>query len=340
MKAAVYVGEPKLRLDDVPKPAAGPGEIVVKVAACGVCHTDLHYTDHGVPTAKKPPIILGHEASGTVDSVGAGVADWKPGERVLLPAVLTCGHCELCRVGRENICLNMKMFGNHVDGAFAEFVASPAKDAIWLPEALPLLESCVIADAGSTPYHAVAHRAKVRPGERVAIFGCGGVGINAVQFAAAAGARVIAVDIVPGKLELARQFGATEALNARDEKDVVKRIKAITNGGVDVAMECIGHPATAKQATDCLRRGGRAVLVGFCDKPMELNAGRTMFFEQEVLGSLGCRPVDYPRIVEMALAGRIRIQPLVTSRFPLEEINEAFETLRAGEGLRTIVTME
>ncbi len=337
MKAAVYEGSKNLVVRDVPKPAAGPGEIVVKVAACGVCHTDLHYTDHGVPTAKKPPIILGHEASGIVDEVGAGVTAWKKGDRVLLPAVLTCGACELCRVGRENICLNMAMFGNHIDGAFAEFVKAPAKDAIPLPAALPLEESCIVADAGSTPYHAVTHRAKVRPGERVVIFGCGGVGVNAVQFAAAAGATVFAVDIAPRKLEYAKEFGATDVVNAAEEKDVVKRLKALTGGGADVAMECIGNAATIKQAMDCVRRGGRTVIVGFCDKPVELNAGRTMFFEQEVIGSLGCRPVDYPRILAMALAGRVRIKPLVTARFPLDRVNDAFDSLRSGAGLRTIV---
>lgn len=337
MKAAVYRGERKLSIEEFPTPEAGAGEIVVKVAACGVCHTDLHYTDHGVPTAKKPPIILGHEASGIVDQVGGGVTAWKKGDRVLLPAVLTCGRCELCRVGRENICLNMQMFGNHVEGAFAEYVKAPAKDAVALPAGIPLEEACVIADAGSTPYHAVTHRARVRPGERVVVFGCGGVGINAVQFAAAAGATVVAVDLDPAKLEIARALGASEVVRAGEEKDVVKRVKALTEGGPDVAMECIGNPVTVRQAADCVRRGGRTVVIGFCDRPVELNVGRFMFFEQELIGSLGCRPVDYPRIVSMAAAGRLRIKPLVTGRFPLDRINDAFEALRSGAGLRQIV---
>jgi len=339
MKAAVYRGNRSLSLEQVPDPEAGPGEVVVKVAACGVCHTDLHYTDHGVATAKKPPIILGHEASGVIHQIGEGVTGWKEGDRVLLPAVLTCGTCELCRLGRENICLNMKMFGNHVDGAFAEFVRAPAKDAVSLPPDLPLEESCVIADAASTPYHAVTHRAQVRPGERVVVFGCGGVGINAVQFAAAAGASVVAVDLDQAKLDIARELGASEVVQARDEKDVVKRVKALTSGGADVALECIGNPVTIRQAAESIRRGGRVVVIGYCDKPVELNVGRIMFFEQQVIGSLGCRPVDYPRIVAMASARRIRIGPLVTGRFPLDRVNEAFDALRSGKGLRQIVTM-
>ena len=234
----------------------------------------------------------------------------------------------------------MAMFGNHIEGAFAEFVKAPAKDAIALPAALPLEESCVIADAGSTPYHAVTHRGRVRPGDRVVVFGCGGVGINTVQFAAAAGARVVAVDVVPKKLEFAKEFGASDLVDASTEKEVVKRIKSLTAGGADIAFECIGHPATVRQAMDCVRRGGRTVIVGFCDKPVDFNAGRTMFYEQEIVGSLGCRPVDYPRILEMALAGRIRIKPLVTGRYPLAKINDAFDALRAGAGLRNIVVMQ
>lgn len=321
MKAAVFYGPHDVRLQDVPKPEAGPGEIVVQVAACGVCHTDLHYIDHGTPTFKKPPLILGHETSGTVEEIGPGVTQWKKGDRVLLPAVLTCGTCELCRVGRENICLNMQMFGNHIDGGFAEFVKSPAKDAIAIPAKLPLVEVSVVADAVSTPYHAVVNRAQVKPGEKVVVIGCGGVGINVVQFAIAAGAIVTAVDLDPKKMELAKSFGAQEGKPK----------------GMDVAFECIGNPATIKIALDSVKRGGRTVIVGYSDKPAELNAAKTMFFEQEIRGSLGCRPVDYPKILEMAAAGRIQIEPLVTGRFPLAKIHDAFEALRKGAGLRNIV---
>lgn len=325
MKAAVFHGPHDVRLADVPKPEAGPGEILVRVAACGVCHTDLHYIDHGTPTFKKPPLILGHEASGTVEELGPGVTQWKKGERVLLPAVLTCGTCELCRLGRENICANMQMFGNHIDGGFAEFVKAPAKDAIAIPAKLPLVETSVVADAVSTPYHAVVHRGQVRPGEKVVVVGCGGVGINTVQFAVAAGAIVTAVDLDPKKLELAKQFGAQETVREGKLR------------GFDAAFECIGNPETIKIALDAVKRGGRTVIVGFTDKPVELNAGKTMFFEQEIRGSLGCRPVDYPKILELAAAGRIQIEPLVTGRFPLAKIHDAFEALRKGAGLRNIV---
>jgi len=298
MKAAVFYGPNQpLKIEERPTPEPGPGEIQVKIAACGVCHTDMHYIDHGVPTFKEPPLILGHEPSGTVSALGDGVAGFKEGDRVLLPAVLTCGHCDYCRLGRENICTNNVMLGNNVDGAYAEFITAPAKDAFHLPDEIPLEEGSIIADAISTPFHAVKNRAEVRAGDTVAVFGCGGVGINVVQVAAAFGGVVIAVDLIDAKLEMAKQLGAAEVINAGAVENLGKTIRKMSGGGVDIA----------------------------------LNAGRIMYREMEVRGSLGCRPVDYPRLIEMVRLGRVRVSELVTQRFPLEEINAAFDLLRSGD---------
>jgi 6-hydroxycyclohex-1-ene-1-carbonyl-CoA dehydrogenase len=341
MKAAVFHGSGKpLEIADVPTPQPKAGEILVKVAACGVCHTDLHYIDHGVPTFKDPPMILGHEPSGTVAGVGAEVKRFKEGDRVLLPAVLTCGFCVNCRKGRENICDNMVMFGNHIDGAYAEYVIAPAKDVISLPDDTPLQESSIIADAISTPYHAVVNRGQVKAGDNVVIFGCGGVGINAVQVAAAVGATVIAVDVVPEKLEMAKKLGAQEVVNAKETDRIDKEIKKMTGGGADVSFEAIGNPHTIQDAFACIRKGGRTVVIGYTDKLVELPASKIMFFEQEIIGSLGCRPVDYPKIVEMARTGKIKLKELVTGKFPLEKINDAFDLLRIHDphALRSIVT--
>ncbi len=339
MKAAVFLGGNKpLEVQEVPTPEPKAGEILVKVAACGICHTDMHYIDHGVPTFKEPPMILGHEPSGTVAAMGPGVNNWKEGDRVLLPAVLTCGVCPNCRIGKENICDAMVMFGNHVDGAYAEYVIAPAKDALLLPDELPLEESSIIADAISTPYHAVVNRGEVKAGYNVVVFGCGGVGINAVQVAAAVGASVIAVDVIPEKLEWAKKLGATAVINAREVERIDKAVKKLTGGGADVTFECIGNPNTIQQAFACIRKGGRTVVVGYTHKPVELPASKIMFFEQEVVGSLGCRPVDYPRIIEMARIGRIKVKDLVTARFSLEDINKGFDLMREGDpnSLRSI----
>jgi 6-hydroxycyclohex-1-ene-1-carbonyl-CoA dehydrogenase len=340
MKAAIFHGSGKpLEVTEVPTPQPGPGQILVKVAACGVCHTDLHYLDHNVPTFKAPPMILGHEPSGTVTALGAGVKNFKEGDRVLLPAVLTCGACFQCRSGRENICDNMVMFGNHVDGAYAEYVLAPAKDALPLPAEMPLEEAAVIADAVSTPFHAVVNRGQVRAGDNVVVFGCGGVGLNTVQIAAAVGASVIAVDIIPQKLELAKKFGAQAVINAKEVDRIDKVVKKMTGGGADVAFEVIGNPKTIADAFSCIRKGGRTVVVGYSDKNVELPASKIMFFEQEIIGSLGCRPVDYPKIIELARTGKIKIKELVTGRFPLDNINAAFDLLRSGDPgvLRSII---
>jgi 6-hydroxycyclohex-1-ene-1-carbonyl-CoA dehydrogenase len=325
-----------LQLEEVPKPEPGSGEVLVRVAACGICHTDLHYIDHGVPTFKSP-VILGHEVSGTVAALGEGVTRFRVGDRVLLPAVFTCGTCRPCRSGRENICERMKMLGNHVDGAYAEYVVAPAKDCFALPAEIPLEEACLIGDALSTPFHAVKHRAKVRMGDRVAVFGCGGVGINAVQFAALAGAHVVAVDIDDRKLELARQFGAHDTLNPRAVERVDKELKKRTGGGTDIALEVIGKPETIRAAYDSVRPGGRLCVVGYCAEPVTLPFSKAMFYELEIAGSLGCRPSDYPELIELVRAGRVKLAPLVTGRYALGDIFAGLDALRRGEGLRGIV---
>lgn len=342
MRAAVFYGpHMPLRVEDMPVPALDAGEVLVKVAACGLCHTDLHYIDHGVPTVKTPPMILGHETSGTVVLSGTAAGAIKEGDRVLLPAILTCGQCAACRYGRENICQHMRMFGNDVDGAYAEYVKAPAKDVFILPPEIPLVEGCIIADAVTTPYHAVKNRAEVRPGDSVVIFGCGGVGLNVVQFAHLAGGSVIAVDVVEERLEWARRLGATMTVNPRQtEGSVARKIRQLTGGGADIALEAIGNPSTIQEAFSSLHPGGRLVVVGYSDREVALNAGRIMYREMEIRGSLGCRPVDYPRVIELARTGRIQVVPLVTARFPLADINEGLDALRHSQGIRSVVVME
>ncbi|HLA98304.1 MAG TPA: zinc-binding dehydrogenase [Anaerolineales bacterium] len=338
MKAAVfYAGDQPLKIEEVPTPTPAPGEALIKVAACGVCHTDLHYLDHGVPTFKKPPLILGHEVSGVIAALGGGASPWKEGDRVLLPAVYGCGQCAMCRTGRENVCEKMVMFGNNVDGGYAEYIIAPAKDLLRLPDELPLEEGAIIADAVTTPYHAVVNRGNLKPGDQVVVFGCGGIGLNLVQIAAALGGNVIAVDILPEKLDWARQLGARITLNGRDYERIDKEIRKLTGGGADIGFEAIGNPITQAQTFASLRTGGRFVVVGFSAQPMSLDIGRVMYREMEIVGSLGCRAVDYPRVLELARQNKIKVKELVTARFALEEINLAFDVLRRGEGIRSII---
>ncbi len=340
MRAAVFYGPHQpLRIESVPEPELNAGEILVKVAACGLCHTDLHYIDHDVPTVKKPPMILGHEAAGTVALVGPEVDHFREGDRVLLPTMLTCGQCAACRSGRENICQNMRMFGNDIDGAYAEYIKAPAKSVFILPAEIPLIEGSIVADALTTPYHAVKNRAEVRSGDNVVVYGCGGVGLNVIQFANLAGGQVIAVDISDEKLAWARQLGARVTLNPRQE-EVVRTVRKLTGGGADIAIEAIGNPATMREAFSTLHPGGRLVVVGYSDHEVAFTAGRIMYREMEIRGSLGCRSVDYPRVIELVRSGRVQLEPLVTARFPLAEINAGLDTLRQGKGIRSVVVMD
>ncbi len=339
MRAAVFHGaERGLSIEEVPTPSPGPGEALVRVAGCGICHTDLHYLDHGVPTFKPPPIILGHEPAGTVAALGEGVTHWSEGDRVLIPAVLSCGRCRYCRMGRENLCERLEMLGNHIDGAYAEYVTVPASELIAVPDEISLEQASVIADAVSTPYHAVKHRGRVRTGDTVAVVGCGGVGLNIVQCAAVAGGRVIAIDLNEERLEIARTLGAEETINPEGVERLDKHVRKLTGGGVDVAFEAIGQPKTIEMAFSLLRKGGRLCVIGFSHEPATIPVGKLMFFELEMVGSLGCGGGDYPEIVELVRQGKLQLDPVVSGTIPLEEIEEGFDRLRRGEGVRWVVT--
>jgi 6-hydroxycyclohex-1-ene-1-carbonyl-CoA dehydrogenase len=339
MKAAVFHGNgSRLTIEEMPLPDLREGDALLRVAACGLCHTDLHYLDHGVPTFRKPPIILGHEAAGIVDRIGPGVSGFAPGDRVLAPSVWACGRCRYCRAGRENLCAELVMPGNHVHGGFAEFLAVPAKELVRLPPELPLERACVIADAVSTPYHAVKQRGQVRAGDSVAVVGCGGVGLNVVQCASLAGATVIAVDLNDARLALAKRLGARHTINPTATERVDKEVRKLTDGGVDVAFEVVGNPKTIDLAFNLLRKGGRLVVIGFSHEAVPINVAKLMFYELELVGSLGCGGGLYPEIVALVASGRIDLEPIVSGTLPLERINEGFDRLRRGEGVRWVVT--
>jgi threonine dehydrogenase-like Zn-dependent dehydrogenase len=298
---------------------------LIEVAGCGLCHTDLHYLDHGVKTFKAPPLILGHEPAGTIAEVGEDVADFTVGDRVLIPAVLSCGRCAYCRQGRESLCDHMIMLGNHIDGAYAERIALPASDLVAVPDELSLEQVCVVADAVSTPYHAVKDRGRVR-------------GLNVVQCANLAGGHVIAVDLSDERLELARTLGAAEAINPDQVERIDKHVKNLTGGGVDVAFEAIGTPDTIRLGFDLLRRGGRLCVIGFSPDDVPLSAAKIMFYELEVVGSLGCGGSLYPEIIDLVRKGRLNLDPIVSGTLPLSEINDGFDYMRKGEGIRWVVT--
>ena len=345
MKAAVFhgVGKP-LKLETMPTPEIGTHEILVKVAGCGICQSDMEYIDLGVPTAKKPPIILGHESAGVVVETGEFVTGFNEGDSVLLGNIISCGNCRYCRDGKDNLCENWIMLGNHIDGAYAEYIKVPARNVFPLPPEIRAEDACIIADAVSTPFHAVRNRSGLKVGDVALVLGCGGLGMNCIQIAAATGAHVIAVDFsIPiksgsskTKLDMAKELGAVEVVDAKSD-DIVKKIRKLTGGGVDVAFEMIGRPETIKQAYSCLKPGGRLVVVGFSPKEATFIPGRMMVRQLDIVGSCSCRSVDMPKIIDLVRRGVIKIDPLITGKFPLTEVNEALSIVRKGESIRTVL---
>jgi S-(hydroxymethyl)glutathione dehydrogenase / alcohol dehydrogenase len=366
MKAkAAILFEAGKRLDirevDVENPRAG--EVLIKMAAAGICHSDLHVmTGHLVAPL---PAILGHEGSGVVAGVGPGVTSVKPGDHVIPLWRLSCGVCEYCSEGRPAVCaegLQIRMTGRLLDGttrfklggeeikhfagvsSFSEYSVVPEKAVLKIPEDFPLDKAALLGCGVITGVGAAFNAARVKPGSSVAVIGCGGVGINVIQGAAIAGAeKIIAVDLLPKKLEFAKQFGATHTVNSK-ETNAVEAIRALTGGkGVDYAFEVIGLPATIRQAYDSLKKRGVAIIVGVTPMTAEVSIPiMSMVFEERTLtGSIygSARPlIDIPMLINLYKAGKLKLDELLTRRYPFSQINEAYEGLERGEGIRSVVT--
>lgn len=288
MRAArFYAADKPLSIESCPRPVPESGEVLVRVKACGVCGSDVHMR-HGRVPVRKSPIILGHEIAGVVADVGTGGSPWKEGDAVIVRAGGSCGTCAFCQSGRDNLCSRQRVLGMDEDGGFAEHVKAPAASLVPLPEGVPFETAAILSDAVATPYHALVARGALRPGESVAVFGCGGLGIHAVQLARLFGASVvIAVDVRQGPLERARSLGAEHLVNAAEEEPD-RAIRRLTGDGVDLAVECVGRATTVAQAAKSLRPGGRVVVVGMGDEPLTL-APPALFSwrEHAVVGSFG-----------------------------------------------------
>lgn len=355
MRAAVLTapGEP-LRMEDLAEPRPGPGEVLIEVAACGVCHTDLHVMKGEV--AFPTPAVLGHEVSGIVAEVGAGVVGISPGDRVASSFIMPCGTCRHCVRGHEDLCEaffhHNRLAGVLYDGTsrlarpdgtpirmysmagLAERCIVPATDVFPVPDELDLVAASVLGCSVFTALGAVRNVARLQVGETVAVMACGGVGLNLIQVARAFGAgRIIAVDVVPEKLELARQLGATDVIDAR-AGDPSVQIRDLTQGrGVDVAFEALGTAATVEAAIGSVDDGGRAVLVGIAPVGTLASIDITHVVRRKIriLGSYGARArTDMPFVIRLAAEGRIDLRGLVTRRAPLEEADAMYRALSEG----------
>ncbi len=341
------------------------GEVMVKLAACGVCHSDLSATNGTIPLP--PPLVLGHEGAGEVVEVGEGIAGGPGGlavgDHVVTSFIYMCGKCSFCAGGRPVLCIEqgkalvtppegtprtrdrdgkpLNIFSGC--GVMAEYATLSVDNVVKIDPKVPLDRAALVGCAVTTGVGAVFNTAKVEPGSSVAVFGCGGVGLNVVQGAAIAGAeRIIAIDTMEAKLALAKQFGATDVILARPGEDVAKALKKLTGGGPDYAFECVGAGALAETAYRAIRRGGKAIVVGVAKatdsasiKPMTL-----VFEEKSLQGSYfgSCVPrIDFPRMLQLYMAGKLKLDELITHRYRIEEAPQAFADLESGRNARGVV---
>jgi succinate semialdehyde reductase (NADPH) len=365
MKAAVLseVGG-HLTLEDIPRPSPKAGEVLVKVAACGVCHTDLHVMKGEVQFPL--PCVLGHEISGVVEDVAADVKLTRPGEAVVCSFIMPCGVCYYCVRGRDDLCetffamnrLKGTLYDGHSRlrrsdgtslamysmGGLAEYAVVPASDVFPAPASVPLSDACILGCAMMTAYGAVKNQARVAPRDTVAVVGVGGVGSNVIQIARAFGAgQIIAVDVRDDKLEAAKGLGATHTVNAT-QGDAVAAVRALTNGyGVDVAIEALGRPETVVNAFMMARDGGRVVVIGIAPGTTAADIEITRLVRRgiQLIGSYGSRVrTDLPEVLALTARGQVSASQPITRRYRLEQVAEAYTALQRGEIIgRAIVIM-
>jgi S-(hydroxymethyl)glutathione dehydrogenase/alcohol dehydrogenase len=360
MKAAVlYELNQPVVVEDIEMESPKEGEVLVKVAATGVCHSCYHAVTGKI--SYPLPVVLGDEGAGVVEEVGEGVTLVKPGDHVILSWVPSCGYCIYCTQGYSNLCLKARQGerGCLFDGtarykkngktihhyawvaSFAEYTVIPQESAIPIDKEIPLDKAALIGCSVTTGFCAATNTAQVRPGSSVVVFGTGGIGLNAIQGAAVAGAeKVIAVDLLDAKLEMARQLGATHTINASN-RDPIPEIQSLTDGlGADFAIEAIGVNVTYEQAIRAIRPRGKAIWIGVPDRePLSLEPG-ILGGEKMVMTSTygSARPRDdMPRLLALYRAGVLKLDELISRTYQLEEINEAFEDLLNGEVARGVI---
>ncbi|WP_069160388.1 zinc-binding dehydrogenase [Nocardia altamirensis] len=322
-----------LSVQDVPTPEPGPGEVLVKVVACGICHSDLTVMSGGVPTGLTA-ITPGHEISGTIAAFGGPTPGWEIGDAVVLHGGQPCGTCQACQhLPNASTCQNLQIMGVHRDGGWAEYVLAPVSTIIAAPRGVAMEQAAILADAVATPYGALFGTGGLRPAESVAIWGLGGLGVHTLQLARLAGAApIIGLDPLPEARSRALDFGADQALDPTDP-DVLQQLRDLTGGGVELAIDNVGSQHTVPQANAALRSGGRLVLVGLT--PVDLNLGSELHFSMarhRVLGHLGYSYENLAELVKLTELRRLDLTRSVSAVFPLEDIHEGVRRLAEHDG--------
>jgi S-(hydroxymethyl)glutathione dehydrogenase/alcohol dehydrogenase len=359
MKAAIFHGAHQaLTVEDVDIDDPLDDEVLVRVVASGVCHSDLHFVDgfYEFPA----PAILGHEAAGIVEKVGPNVNEFKPGDHVIACLSVFCGHCDYCLTGKTNLCSARPVRAKDVPArlnwqgqpvaqfanlsAYAEKMLVHRNAIVKVRDDMPFEGAALIGCGVTTGVGAALNTARVEPGSMVAVFGCGGVGLSAIQGARIAGARmIIAVDVHDHKLETAYELGATHTINAKT-KDPVKEILELTGGGVDYSFEAIGLKTAAEQCFESLRAGGTATIIGMIPVGQKIELEGSVFLrEKKIQGSsMGSNrfKVDMPKYVDFYMQGRLKLDEMITRRLKLEDVNEAFRAMKAGEVARSVLMFQ
>ena len=360
MKAAVFreVNVP-MEIEEVTVSKPGPREVLIRTKAAGICHSDMHFFNGSYPG--KLPMVLGHESAGVVEQVGSDVHYVKPGDHVITCLSVFCGHCDQCLTGHLSLCQESEMSRgkeeepriSHNDqpltpfaqlGSFAEMMLVHEHALVKVREDMPMDRAALIGCGVTTGIGAVIHTASVEPGSTVAVIGCGGIGLSAINGAALAGAsRIIAVDMVASKLELARKFGATDLVDASDG-EAIEKVRELTGGGVHYSFEAIGLKATAEQAFRMLRPGGTATVIGMIPpgQMVELH-GVDFLAEKKIQGSMmGSNRfrVDMPRFVDFYLQGKLHLDDMISNRIALSDINEGMAALETGEIARSVIMFD
>ncbi|WP_110929661.1 zinc-dependent alcohol dehydrogenase family protein [Bacillus massiliglaciei] len=346
MKALVMEELKKpLVIRDMPDPVCSPDGAIIRVEANGVCRSDWHawqgdwdWIGIQVPL----PHILGHEFSGVIEEVGKDVKNFKKGDRVIAPFTVGDGTCPYCQSGHQNICENIQLIGFSTWGGYGRYTAIPGADLnlVKLPESISFVEAAGMGCRFMTAFHGIADQAQVRGGEWVAVHGCGGVGLSAIQIATALGANVIAVDIGEDKLNLAKSIGAVAAINAKKE-NTTEAIREITKGGAHVSVDALGIKQTCQAAVSGLRKRGRHLQIGLTSREEEGMIPLPIDFivqaELQIVGSLGMQPQRYPHMLEMVEKGKLKPGSLVTSTISLEEVPRIFEEMDKFQNLGVTV---
>ncbi|MEU0965442.1 zinc-dependent alcohol dehydrogenase family protein [Streptomyces sp. NPDC005917] len=337
MRAVVFdhYGTPA-EVRDVPDPRPSPHGVVVRVEATGLCRSDWHGWAGHDPDITLPH-VPGHELAGVVEAAGAGVTGWRPGDRVTVPFVCACGSCPSCAAGDQQVCERQTQPGFTHWGSFAQYVALDHADVnlVAVPEDMPYTTAASLGCRFATAFRAVVQRGRVAAGEWVSVYGCGGVGLSAVMIAAASGARVVAVDVSPQALDLARRFGAAHCVDASDGGDPAAAVRALTAGGTHLSLDALGSPPTAAASVDSLRRRGRHVQVGLLPSPdgnTPVPLARAVALELELLGSHGMAAHAYPAMLELVRAGTLRPDLLVTSTITLDAAPQALASMGGAPG--------